>query len=80
MTLPTAELELDVQEPVRFAIHAIAAGEVRDSAGNLVEQVHGEQTYEVDAAELRVFSDETLRTAGLTEEQIKQVRDEGEQT
>lgn len=58
----------------RFQIQAIATGEVRDAEGNLVNTVQGMDTWQVSAAELASFTDDVLRSAGLTDDQIAEVR------
>lgn len=58
----------------RFEIQAIATGEVRDAEGNLVNTVQGMETWQVSAAELASFTDDVLRSAGLTDDQIAEVR------
>lgn len=58
----------------RFQIQAIATGEVRDAEGNLVNTVQGMETWQVSAAELASFTDDVLRSAGLTDDQIAEVR------
>lgn len=58
----------------RFALTVHAAGETRDSTGQVVDRPAGTSTVEVSAEQLRAFTDDELRAAGLDDATIAQIR------
>lgn len=58
-----------------FAMTVLAAGEVRDADGRLLStSVPEATTVQVTAEELRSFTDDQLRAAGLDEQTITEIR------
>jgi predicted transcriptional regulator len=57
-----------------YALTVVAEGEVRNARGELVETVTGTETVTVSVEELRSFTDDQLRAAGLDEATIAHIR------
>lgn len=58
----------------QFSLTVTAAGEVRDADGRLVDSCETTQTVQVSAEDLRSFTDEQLRAAGVDDQTIAQIR------
>lgn len=72
-----------------FTVVATATGEVRDAEGHLLDAgghrvpegaASVTATRELTAADMATFSDDQLRKAGLTSEQIQEVRQKGQES